>query len=368
MRIAAITWLPSILLLSACGIDQEAFSPSVSGDRLLASIQLEYNAYNLATASPFNTVQLRTIGISGIGDSVESTVVYSVADSDVLEVSATGVLKALAPAASTVVRASTTRNGLTLVDSAFVSVVSGSPTQKLAQLAIEPNPGDSAKVAAGEFAKILRLIRTDSAGNNMPALLVSVRSSDPSAATITQSSNDINIEPIHPGRVFFYVSSYAYGTAVRDSLSFLIGWPVKGFITAYTRFKTGNSDPLIDFHPRRATIGVGACLVWINSNAIDVDITFDDPSHAGPPSNIGNCAILRMFHLDSGNIAAFRGVSKPTTFEDIFSMMRGRTFSVPGTYTYHSKLYGTTGTIVVCDEVNDKTCFPDNFEWYTVSQ
>lgn len=363
-----IKYLSIIVIISACSMDKDGFNPASRQDQLLTEVKLEFNAYNLATDEPYNTVQLQATAISGTGKVLDHPVTYSVADPKLLEVSSDGVLKAIAPTTGTVVRVSMTYNGLTRTDSAFVAVTSGTPSAFPARVAIELNEGDSAKAAApglgGATSKSIRLIRADSSGNNMSALRVAVSSADTATAKITQSSNNVAVNPVRPGRTTLYVSTYAYGIALRDSLSFLVGWPVDAWINVYARFPTGMATPILDFYSKRFTLGTGACVAWINHTEMDVAIEFEEPELVGP-ANRDLCVIIAAMTGDTGggNIDAFRTEIKEDGSFDAFQRMRSRAFNTPGVYRYHSRLYGTYGEIIICDEQNDSTCSPENYRW-----
>jgi hypothetical protein len=49
----------------------------------------------------------------------------------------------------------------------------------------------------------------------------------------------------------------------------------------------------------------------------------------------------------SGNISAW---ARDTSDASGISAIRTRRFPVPGTYTYHSTIFGTTGKIIVVDD------------------
>lgn len=352
-----------LIMLSSCGIDKEGVNPALSASQFLAAVQLEHHTYNLATVDPYNTVQLHVAGLSGAGDILDKPVEYSVADSTVLTVSVTGLLKALTPVASTVVRASMTLNGITRTDSAFVSVVGGTPTQFLARLAIEVPPDDSAKWShnIGMGNKTLPLIRQDSDGGNLSSLLVSLWSSDAGKAAITQSFNNVSIAAGRPGQVMLYVETYAYGVAMRDSLPFYIGWPTFGIVNVYAREQTGKTDPVMNFFPGRLIVGVGACILWSSNDVIDTDVVFENPSVVGPPTG-PVCMLYGQQDMTGGNIAPFRMIPDANDLAGVFAKFRGRTFSIPGVYNYRSTLNGTSGTIVVCSsDDNTDACSPDNF-------
>jgi hypothetical protein len=153
----------------------------------------------------------------------------------------------------------------------------------------------------------------------------------------------------NPGRIMLHASTLAYGVAVQDSLAFVIGWPTTYLYAIYTKYKTGTRTPVKYFAGDTITIGVGGNVLWINtSDTIKVDITFDDPAAASPPT--GSFALFAG--SDSGNIPPFAQ-------NDQFGLYPGyaaRSFARPGKYPFHSTLFGTGGVIVVCAS-SDSTCF-----------
>jgi len=353
------------MIISACGIDKAAFTPMLEANELVGRITLEHRSYNLATDSPYDTAQLHPTIISGTGEVIDDSVIYSVDNAKVVTVSPTGQLQATG-AGTTVIRASVSRHGGTRTDTAVVSVIAGTPAAFVARLAIEPNPGDSAKHAADGGAKTMRLVRLDSANGTMTTLGVTLRSSDTLIATIALSGRNVRVTPRRPGRVYLHISTYAYGKSIHDSLSFLVGWPVEATFSTYTQFRKGTTQEFLNFYPGRLILGVGACVVWSNPNGdYDLDVVFDDPSvaetsdkcfnHFGEPNETGNVLPFRLVYDEAGVI------TMPFPF-------RGRSFSRAGAYTFRSAIHGTTGTIIVCDEADDSSCSPENYQWETVKE
>jgi hypothetical protein len=198
----------------------------------------------------------------------------------------------------------------------------------------------------------LALTLQDSAGNDMSGLSVALWSSDTLTATIEQSGSSVAVTTHRPGRVMLYVSTYAYGVTKTDSLQFTAGWPLTALMGVYPRTLTGTKNTILDFFPGIITLGVGACVVWYNSDTTHtVDITFDNPSAASEPT--GLCALYSSSHMGSGNIPAFHGAS-----DNPFAGFAGRAFLQTGEYPYQSTVNGTHGTIIICDELHDSSCFP----------
>jgi hypothetical protein len=341
----------------ACSSEKADFTPSLDAHHFYERLVFEDHAINIATAAPYDTVQLHVHADMQDGTPVPGTIFYSTTDT-AIEISATGLLTAKHPVTGAVVRASLTYNGFTRTDSALVNVLDGSPSSKLKTLTLAPFPGDSAKVTSqtsslSQGTKQLVLTLQDSTDNDMSGLSVALRSSDTLTATIEQSGSDIVVTTHRPGRVMLYASTYAYGMAKTDSLQFIVGWPLGALLSVYPRTLTGTKSAILDFFPGTITLGVGACAVWANLDTANaVDITFDNPSAVGEPTGI--CALLSSAHMGSGNIPAFHGGDP----NNPFAGFAGRSFPQAGEYPYQSTINGTHGTVIVCDELHDSSCFP----------
>jgi hypothetical protein len=358
--------------VAACGIDQEKLGVAIDPADLLQRIDLEYRTYNLSMVPPYNTAQINVQGLSGTGEPIDAPVVYTY-NPQYISITPDGLLTAVAPISSTPVIVKMTFGGATRVDTLLVGVISGQPTH-LARVGLEPNPGDSAKITVGGIGirptKSLRVIREDSSGANVSTVLVSLRSSDPLTAKIAQSGNSSTVTPVRPGRVMLYTSTYAYGIGLRDSLPFVVGWPLGAFVGSYARFKPGTNQMMLDFKSSNVILGVGSCVVWFNQNdALDLDVVFDDPSgvaSADSTFSAGRSWCVQWAQSDTtdtgehqqGNIAPWRKKYLPSGEQDIFSQTRARSFPRVGVYRFRSSLHGVTGTIRICDEQNDQTCSP----------
>lgn len=171
-----------------------------------------------------------------------------------------------------------------------------------------------------------------------------------------------------PGRTMIYADTYAYGVSLKDSLSVQVGWPIEEIIDVMDKFRPGTLFREPSFAPRQLVVGLGGCVKWNNISDSEIDVTFDDPSVVGPPpsQNIPGllCKIHGRLDLNGGNIAPFKGDRYASGGVITPSQYRVRSFSKPGIYKYRSTLWGTTGTIIVCDEKgNNPLCSPDNYKW-----
>lgn len=361
----------------ACGIDTEAVAPAVHPSELISFIESEFKTYNLSTVSPYDTVSLNLRGVSGSGKVLDLPVSFYY-DSQYVSVTADGVLKAKTEVASTKIIASMSTHGATKYDTILVSVV-GAPPRHLSRVAIEPEFGDSAKItilmATRAPSKSLRLVRDDSSGATVAAVLVSIHSSERAVATAIQSGNSIRVAPTRPGRTMLRVSTFAYGVGFRDSLAFTTGWPLISVVNLDEGYVTGSLIPVLSLSGTRIIIGIGGCVVWrTRSMDMSTNILFDDPSLALPADSAttvarATCKINGGVGASpegsevGGDIPAFKMTSFPNGGVDPTTAVRTRAFTKPGTIIYRSSTYNFVGTIIVCDEKNDPTCAPENYKW-----
>jgi len=369
------SWLhPALMTLctltaSGCKLSDPGLSAYLPPDRFFAALTLEHHAINLSIVPPYDTITLDATPLMGDGSVVPGELTYRVSDPS-LSITG-GVLKAESPVARAVVYVTLTHGTTTRTDSAVVSVTTGAPN-RLRDFGLRLPAGDSAKTDVGPSGKtkFIPLLRESESGANLSTLLVHLTSSDTTVATITQWDNSVRIQAMRPGRVVLYATTVAFGTAWRDSLVFTSGWPLWAWQPMLERFTAGSLTKKLDFAFQDITVGVGACVTWQNlSEAIDLDVQFDDSVHVGAPSGHSTCAQLTMDPSGGGNIAPFRAIPYDGVPEhyliSYFSRMASRVFSVPGVFPYRSTLHGTGGIVRVCDERNDTTCAPSRLGgWY----
>lgn len=334
---------------------------------MVSYVRFEHRAYTIATDSSYNTVQLNVGAYSMDHKQLDLPITFEVTNHLAMEIDSSGLLRAKGTASGAIIRAFTTVDGVTRRDSVYVTITEGTPTSFPTRVAFELNPGDSAKMGQTEQysrGKTIKIIRSDDAGNNLSTLRVGLWVSDASKVRLTQSGNNATILPYRPGKVTFYISTYAYGRGFLDSLSYLVGWPVSGYIAAYLRMPMGVKDSIVDFHPKLLTVGTGACVHWRSgSTRFPVDVEFDDTASAESPLQVPHCYSYMQDGLVSGNIPAFGTVYDEAGNPISGSNWRARVFTKPGIYKYRSRLYNTTGEIRVCDEKNDPSCAPGNYKW-----
>ncbi|HWZ57800.1 MAG TPA: hypothetical protein VNW46_02400 [Gemmatimonadaceae bacterium] len=254
--------------------------------------------------------------------------------------SASGLVTGLIATAQTSVLATVSIGGVTHADTVLLQVTAAAPPPVLTTFHLLP-PGDSvARLSLDRFGVTLVLQALDATGAPIPNPLVHFTSSDPTIAAIDPIAGII--QPVTPGNVTFYATTTMYGVSKSDSLPFTIGEPTAVLVDVRAYTPTASRAPVSYFEPGTIVIGVGGAVVWTNISGQNADVAFDDST------DVQAAAVLfyGFFPIPAtgaGNIPPFpSGVgiaSRPST--------RARSFPKPGTYSYHSRLYNTTGTIIV---------------------
>jgi plastocyanin len=170
--------------------------------------------------------------------------------------------------------------------------------------------------------------------NLAPGIPVHFTTSDPSVATASRLGTVTAQDPKR--QVMVYATTMVYGVIKTDSVEVSTDYPLSVIVAAER--KITSTDTLLVFHPHRIYIRAGGHVAFFNVtiggifNTQPLDVVFSDPSaaHSGPI----------IYPPGEGNIAPFVGT-------DWTDWARARTFVTPGTYTFRSNRYGTTGTIVV---------------------
>lgn len=382
-----VKWFSTICICTACGLSEQAITPSLPPSQLLARLQLNEHAYNLAIAAPYDTVQLKATGYSGTGEVIDAKVEYSIAlaAQDKMMITPAGLLSVSTSGTDMIVRAQMTYNGVTLTDSAFVNVFASAPMYPIEHVGFMLQQGDSAITAVGSSHQATHIIGTDSRDSNVPSLSVRFWLSDSSIASPSDPKSKtgatITVAGRRVGKVMLYTSTYAFGVILKDSLEFQIGWPViPGNVLATPRFDPKSTKWVMDFDQKRVIVGVGACVTWRNTQFdLPIDVKFDDPSAVGPSSTPitvrsatggenpinGRCMSWGSFDLNNGNIEPFKYEKNENGRNVTNSQYRVRTFPRAGVYRFYSTLYNTEGTIIVCDnQGSNPDCDPDKYLWF----
>jgi hypothetical protein len=312
------------------------------------ALTLDHQAITMSTTPPDHSIQLTAVPRAPSGAPLEGlpAATFFSGNTEVLSVSATGLLTARAPGFGVPVVARLTADGITHVDTAFVIAQPG-PAPTVASFSIHPLPGDSAKFsvtgALGDPVRTLQPLGMDDLGNLL-FLPARFRSLDPTVAGIHPHTGQIM--PVRPGRVTFIASTTAYGALMADTLPYIIGTVLAAGVTVETVGGTNTTK----FGPPEVTIGTGGIVFWENFTGIPVDVTFENPALAEAVPEHFNCE--QGMPCDGGNITPFETSLAEIEADpsQIVAGQRVRRFSVPGTYTYRNTLANTTGTIVVVDE------------------
>lgn len=363
--------------VAGCGTDTAAPAPTADVSAYWA-LRLNYHAVNMATVSPHNTVQLVATPVNHEGSPVAAPgrVLYSAADSNVT-VDTMGLVTARYATMQTWVIATLqdpSRN-VTHADTVFLRVTDTVPQFPLAALSIQPRPDglDSAKRSVDNTGTYLRVYATVAGGSASSdtvcnvkkcPLLVALTTSDPTIAEVSPLTQRMSFHV--PGHVTLYATTLAYGVVRSDSLPFVVGWPARSVVSATWITPVEGTNLVLSFTPTRMIVTTGATVAWRDGNLFStkivgdsVDVVFDDSTavHAGcgviPGSSLTQAQLCALFPLSGpGNIPPFQPdtaalkAGNYTVYQA--SAIKGRTFPIPGTYTFHSRRYpSATGKIIV---------------------
>jgi hypothetical protein len=130
--------------------------------------------------------------------------------------------------------------------------------------------------------------------------------------------------------------------------------PIMAWITAeLTPSRTEAGQYYRQFAPATITISPGGTVAFQQGNGeYSMDVVFDDPS-AALPAPAWLASTVSWIGTGSGNIGpipiiTINGVYNTAECSDITLCTGGlRSFANPGTYPYHSALFGTTGVVIV---------------------
>jgi len=362
-RIATLgAMMAAVLALAACGSDSVP-GASVAPDQLFWKLQLNAHAVTLSMTAPGNTIHLAATPLSPSGKALTTTapVHYAIIDGDTsIIVDSTGLVTAHSPADAALnvrVVASQTVGGITLTDTATFSVNNvPQPTPQLTTLTVGSPPGDSAKRDCGILQNLVApytamVTVLDEHGTPINNTAIAYRSSNPQIASIDGFGT---VTALTPGTVTLYAEANVYGVAKTDSLTFVVTYPLMSGIYVESVTPDGTTTPIATFNQGVQTVGAGAIVVWVNQSKLPVDVIFDNPSaaQAVPTDHPFYFVFAAVYGLDSpnnpnsgGNIASFSSITDQQGLDGIGA--RVRWFPTPGTYSYHSSLYGTTGTLTV---------------------
>jgi hypothetical protein len=294
-----------------------------------------------------------------LSDSIETTFLT---EDEKLSVSPGGLVTALEATPRTWVTATVhdLRRNVTHTDTVFIAVTTTTPSSPLETFAIQRPLDDSAKIgvydgSTGLFTDTAVVAATAKDGTDLtPNLLVRFFVSDSTIAKVDPQFGVV--KGIRQGTVTVFATTTYYGVTKTDSFDLEIGNPIVANVIAEIRASSTEAGKYVrEFVPSSITIGVGGTVRFGEGISFDgpylpMDVVFDDPS-AAQPSPIPS--YLLQYANGSGNIGPIPsfildGALNPDCFLD-FAACQGavRSFSVAGTYHYHSALFGTQGEIVV---------------------
>ena len=335
------------------------------------TLQFDQHAVNLALTATggqpiVDTIHLHAAALNVLGQPLAGEHIQYRSTDSTVTVDSTGLVTAryVTSTGGTAVVASQTVRGTTLTDTAFVQVTNSSLPFPLATMVlrqVDPVNGnvvDSAKDAVDDAPPPqMTVIATMATGNttmdtvcnvhNCP-LIVRLSSSDSSIATIDQFGY---IRQNLPGHVTFYVDTWAYGVTKRDSLPYVIGYPISIFsqhVLVFERPVSSRATPALYFGPDSTYIGVGGWVEFQTALTVPVDIVFDSTQQNSLSVNFisGYAPGYGCAFCAPHSSPIFPNAYTTDNFIDSTCCVYIQ-FMAPGRYRYLSKTYGTGGTIIV---------------------
>jgi len=316
--------------------------PAQDPTTLYWQLTLNEHAVMMSTVAPLDTVRIvatpRTISGAPILDLGKPT--YTSLDLDRAFVDSTGLVHAVGVGDQVQIVASLEENNILHADTLFLNITEDAAPPTLATFTIHPDVGDSAKVAAASSVTITPRAATAD-GTPISDVPVYFTSSDPEVATVDRATGFL--APNRPGQVTVYATTNVYGVTKSDTVPYTIGHPITIAIEIVSQVNASGQAVNV-FSPSTVELGPGAIVLFGNVTALPTDVTFDDPANVAEDQR--DCPFLASL-CGTGNIDAW--VKDPTD-ESGITGLRARSFPVPGTYTFHSTIFGSTGTIVIADE------------------
>lgn len=345
---AAAFGVLAAMLLAACGTDRLTQPPASDPATLYAQLTLDQRAITLSTVAPYDTLRITATPRNSLGAPLAGTpsVTYRSLNLQLLQVSPDGMLQAIGQGEGVQVVATLTLDGVTHTDTAIVNITTESAPPRVATFRLDVPPDSTTLPMSAGLADLvgyflygvtsyrpLSMVIADSAGQPIPGVAVSYRSSDSTIATV--DAYGLLHGNLRPGKVAIVASATVYGVTRADSVVFSIGLPLTQAITITPATGAG----ALQFGPQRAVLATGGYVVWLNLSPRQADVVFDDSVKVLEDSVACWCG--------GGNIEAFGD----STGEFSFANIRTRHFTTPGTYNYRSRLTGATGAIIVTDSV-----------------
>lgn len=335
-----------VLVVSGCAVDAGvAPPPRVNDPHVYWALTLDHHAVTMSTVAPYDTIRLTATPRTADGTPIDTlpAPTFTSLDLERAEVSADGLVHVIETGNSIPVVATLVVGNLRHSDTAFINVTDVTTPPVLDTFSIHPVPPDSAKTGA---EKLIVPLATTADGTPITGLSVYYTVSDPTTATIDRALGQL--APVRAGQVTVIASATAYGVTKADTVTYKIGNPLAGILNI-TAQKNASGQTINGFKPNELLLGPGAAVLVVNLTGVATDVTFDDPTNVVPDSAycVPPYTTIAPTLCGGGNVEAF---AKDTTDPYGITALRWRRFPVPGTYHYHSTIFGTTGTIVVSDD------------------
>jgi len=361
-----VSLVPVVSALSLLGCTGDTTAPRqqlLGGTNGFWSQTLNVHSVTMSTVAPYDTIRIvvtpRDITGAPLTGPVLDSVVTVYQNTNPRDTSVTvtsdGLMQAHGPKDGIRIVVRTTLQGITRADTLQVNVTSVASPPQFTTLAVQVTP-DTLPVATlgGDGFSIISAQVLDALGNPIPHVDVKFWLRDPALFDLFSfGGGDGELDPkfnVHPKTTMLVAEATVYGVTKLDSVPVTLAPP--SFVTISAVFTTPRTSttPIGSFVPSVDTtkifddpiLGLGVTVGFGNpaSNPGPIDVVFDD-SAAAQSSVLNACGLP-----PTGNIPAFIG--DPTgTCGQVINGRRWRFFTTPGTYHYHSTLYGTSGTIVV---------------------
>ena len=313
------------------------------------SLRNDHRAVTLSIAAPHDTLRIRAVPLDGAGKPLilDGAATYTSSQPARVQVSADGLIRAIAPGTNVYVISSLASGNTRHVDTTIVTVTSLASPPAVGEFSVQPVPPDSARwtvfhnllTLTPGYTKRLPLHVRDAAGNPIPGVAVRYTSSDPEQVPIGSFTGEIKAKG--HGRATFAAEATIYGAKWVDSVEFAFDWPVATWMLVGNAAPPG-AEPRLFADPSSVRIARGGTVTFMSLIEIPVGIEFDDPTNVEERTTL-RCPVFPDMG-GRGNIATFGG--GPANF---LLNCRSRRFPVPGEYTFRITPSGGTGRIVVED-------------------
>jgi hypothetical protein len=356
------------VFLAACASDRAtAPTPALLGAETgYWQLTVNHQAVTLSTVAPYDTVRLIPTPRNATGTPLPGAVAdsavttYALVDptDTSLTISADGLVRARYPERDVRVVVATRVLGITHADTIPFTITTLSPPPRVASLHLQLSHDtlrdellDNQNLVARATVEVL-----DAQGQPTPDVAVRYFTRDSLLLLLTDKGRGTATVGLassgeRPGRTLLYAEATVYGTTVRDSTPVTLAVPSGVAMTATFLTPKGRTAPVGGFEPSMVTLQlarngfdeVGAGVRFTNYMPYPIDVVFDSP-----PGPVQGSQFEQLYcgTLDGGNIAPYVADQTSLCLLDALGF-KLRWFTVPGTYRYHSELYGTSGTIVV---------------------